>query len=125
MEGSDGRTMFSVSADTAVSSVSVIRRGGERVKRGFVMESAAARIQLDVLARDAARRLFTIEVQVQHFPRWGARSACYLSRLLATQITSGQQSSATEPQLDAWLDGIFNAASVRALLEGGGNGEGV
>jgi hypothetical protein len=42
MEGSDGRTMFSVSADSAVSSVSVIRRGGERVKGGIVMESAAA-----------------------------------------------------------------------------------
>ena len=42
MDGSDGRIMFSVSADSAVSSVSVIRRGGERVKRGIVMETAAA-----------------------------------------------------------------------------------
>lgn len=35
-------------------------------------------------------RLFNVEVQVQRFPRWSARSAFYLSRLLASQIDAGQ-----------------------------------
>ena len=47
-------------------------------------------IELDVLARDARGRLFNVEVQVQRFPRWSARSAFYLSRLLASQIDAGQ-----------------------------------
>ena len=47
-------------------------------------------IELDVLARDARGRLFNVEVQVQRFPRWSARSTFYLSRLLASQIDAGQ-----------------------------------
>jgi predicted transposase/invertase (TIGR01784 family) len=45
-------------------------------------------IELDVLARDARGRLFNVEVQVQRFPRWSARSAFYLSRLLASHAYS-------------------------------------
>jgi hypothetical protein len=47
-------------------------------------------IELDVLARDSRGRLFNVEVQVQRFPRWSARSAFYLSRLLGSQIDAGQ-----------------------------------
>ena len=47
-------------------------------------------IELDVLARDSRGRLFNVEVQVQRFPRWSARSAYYLSRLLGSQIDAGQ-----------------------------------
>ena len=42
IEGSDGRIMFKVSADSAVSSVSVIRRGGVRGKCIIVADSAVA-----------------------------------------------------------------------------------
>jgi hypothetical protein len=36
-------------------------------------------------------------VQVQRFPRWSARSAYYLSRLLATQIASGRNTPGSSP----------------------------
>jgi hypothetical protein len=32
-------------------------------------------VELDVLARDTTGQLFNVEVQVQRFPRWSARSA--------------------------------------------------
>lgn len=47
-------------------------------------------IELDVLARDSQGKLFNVEIQVQRFPKWSARSAFYLSRLLSTQIKSGR-----------------------------------
>ena len=60
-------------------------------------------IELDVLARDSRGRLFNVEVQVQRFPRWSARSAYYLSRLLGSQIDSGQAYADLKPVVGVHL----------------------
>jgi hypothetical protein len=54
-------------------------------------------IELDVLARDSQGKLFNVEIQVQRFPKWSARSAFYLSRLLSTQIKSGRHYTDLKP----------------------------
>jgi hypothetical protein len=91
------KRLFADSPDLLAALISAVRHDEPPVEVLHVLnpqilpqDLTGKAIELDVLARDARGRLFNVEVQVQRFPRWSARSAFYLSRLLASQIDAGQ-----------------------------------
>jgi hypothetical protein len=95
------KRLFADSPDLLAALISAVRRDEPPVEVLQVLnpqilpqDLTGKAIDLDVLARDARGRLFNVEVQVQRFPRWSARSAFYLSRLLASQIDAGQAKGA-------------------------------
>ena len=104
------KRLFASSPELLAALISAVRSGEPAVEvlevlnpRILPEELTGKTIELDVLARDTAGRLFNVEVQVQRFPRWGARSAYYLSRLLATQIASGQEYARLKPVVGVHL----------------------
>ena len=104
------KRLFASSPDLLAALISAVRSGEPAVEvlevlnpRILPEELTGKTIELDVLARDTSGRLFNVEVQVQRFPRWGARSAYYLSRLLSTQIASGQEYARLNPVVGVHL----------------------
>jgi predicted transposase/invertase (TIGR01784 family) len=104
------KRLFASSPELLAALISAVRAGEPAVEvlevlnpRILPEELTGKTIELDVLARDTAGRLFNVEVQVQRFPRWSARSAYYLSRLLSTQIASGQQYAQLKPVVGVHL----------------------
>ena len=91
------KRLFADSPELLAALISAVRQGEPPVQvlqvlnpRILPEDIAGKAIELDVLARDSRGRLFNVEVQVQRFPRWSARSTFYLARLLGSQIGSGQ-----------------------------------
>ena len=91
------KRLFADSPDLLAALISAVRHGEPPVQvlqvlnpRILPEDIAGKAIELDVLARDSRGRLFNVEVQVQRFPRWSARSTFYLARLLGAQIGAGQ-----------------------------------
>ena len=87
------KRLFADSPDLLAALISAVRQGEPPVQvlqvlnpRILPEDIAGKAIELDVLARDSRGRLFNVEVQVQRFPRWSARSTFYLARLLGAQI---------------------------------------
>ncbi len=60
-------------------------------------------IVLDVLARDAAGRLFNVEMQVRRHADWPLRSAYYLARTLANQLQGGEDYATLKPVIGIHL----------------------
>ena len=60
-------------------------------------------IVLDVLARDAAGRLFNVEMQVRRHADWPLRSAYYLARTLANQLQGGEDYAELKPVIGIHL----------------------
>ena len=58
---------------------------------------------LDVLARDAAGRLFNVEMQVRRHADWPLRSAYYLARTLANQLQGGEDYAELKPVIGIHL----------------------
>lgn len=54
-------------------------------------------IILDILARDITGHLYNVEMQVQRYDPWSARSTYYLARALAHQIGSGDRYDGIKP----------------------------
>jgi predicted transposase/invertase (TIGR01784 family) len=91
------KRLFADSPELLAALISAVRQGEPPVQvlqvlnpRILPEDITGKAIELDVLARDSRGRLFNVEVQVQRFPRWSARSTFYLARLLGSQIGSGQ-----------------------------------
>ena len=104
------KRLFAESPDLLAELISAVRRDEPPVQVVEVMnpvilpeDLSGKSIELDVLARDAAGRLFNIEVQVQRFPKWSARSAFYLSRMLTSQIGAGEPYVALKPVVGVHL----------------------
>ncbi|MDP2816216.1 MAG: Rpn family recombination-promoting nuclease/putative transposase [Rectinemataceae bacterium] len=60
-------------------------------------------IILDILAKDAVGHLYNIEMQVQRYNPWSARSTYYLARALTHQIGSGDRYASIKPVIGIHL----------------------
>ncbi|THF65698.1 Rpn family recombination-promoting nuclease/putative transposase [Pseudothauera nasutitermitis] len=104
------KRLFSAAPDLLADLINAVRADAPPVEVVDILnpsiepaELTGKFIVLDVLARDAAGRLYNVEMQVRRHAGWNARSAYYLARLLAGQLNGGEDYTRLKPVIGIHL----------------------